>query len=579
MSGFEVAGVVLGALPLVVKAVEAYITFIRDWGKIPSELKSIHRHLTTERSKFYNVCDQLLCDVVQQKDIEAMLKDPFGPLWQAEDTNKRIRRRLWNSYEPFSATVREIHDALNTIQIKLNIHISDDGRVKWVDKSHMSREFRKFLCRLDRKDYLDALALISTGVDNLESLARLSVQLEPKRRTRSAVRVINILRNLSSSLYRAFRCSMLCNDQHDITLGLSPRLIDICYDDGDEKILEGTKFIMAISFDSARDVNLPESTKSWKELEIRANMAPTATASPSVSPPTGCSNVKTEPKKAKSVTFFMPWKSQEPDVKSVVASITRQVGINVAFEVADLRPLNLCATLMAPCSSLSVCYGHMIDSECSSHFFKVFHRAASSQPRSRWSIITLREVLDHEPGLQPLLFLEEKIRLALAISSSVLQLSKTPWLPGPLRKEDVHFFDRDGQVLYSHPFLSASQATSPTPQAQDNQASAAERFALFSLGILLLEIILGCALDKFLEPGEDRLTIEGENAKMIRDSIAAHRLLRTRVALISPGYKVVVERCLACAPTQGFEEESFRENVYKGVVAELETILEHTKLS
>ncbi|KAK3896367.1 hypothetical protein C8A05DRAFT_40124, partial [Staphylotrichum tortipilum] len=60
MSGFEVAGIVLGSIPLIVTAVEAYIKFMRDWGKIPSELKSLNRQLTTERAKLYNVLEQLL---------------------------------------------------------------------------------------------------------------------------------------------------------------------------------------------------------------------------------------------------------------------------------------------------------------------------------------------------------------------------------------------------------------------------------------------------------------------------------------------------------------------------------------
>ena len=47
-----------------------------------------------------------------QKDIEPMLQDPFGPLWYAEETNKKIRRRLWNSYDPFAKTVLEIKEAL-----------------------------------------------------------------------------------------------------------------------------------------------------------------------------------------------------------------------------------------------------------------------------------------------------------------------------------------------------------------------------------------------------------------------------------------------------------------------------------
>ncbi|KAM4065747.1 hypothetical protein HRG_010537 [Hirsutella rhossiliensis] len=55
MSGFEVAGIVLRAIPLVVKALEAYSSFLADWGKTPSELKSLNRQLTTERSKFVKV--------------------------------------------------------------------------------------------------------------------------------------------------------------------------------------------------------------------------------------------------------------------------------------------------------------------------------------------------------------------------------------------------------------------------------------------------------------------------------------------------------------------------------------------
>jgi hypothetical protein len=101
MSGFEIAGIVLGTIPLVVTVLEAYSNFMRDWGKAPSELKSLNRQLTTERAKLYNVCDQLISDVVPQRDIEPMLQDPFGQLWQAKETNDKIRRRLWDAYGPF----------------------------------------------------------------------------------------------------------------------------------------------------------------------------------------------------------------------------------------------------------------------------------------------------------------------------------------------------------------------------------------------------------------------------------------------------------------------------------------------
>jgi hypothetical protein len=128
MSGFEVAGVVLGSLPLVISAVEAYINFLKDWGKATSELRSIHRQLKTERTKLYNVCEQLLLDIVPARNIEPMLQDPMGPLWQIKEANDKIRRVLWNSYSPFEATVAEVKDALDNLAQRLKIDITRDGQ-------------------------------------------------------------------------------------------------------------------------------------------------------------------------------------------------------------------------------------------------------------------------------------------------------------------------------------------------------------------------------------------------------------------------------------------------------------------
>jgi hypothetical protein len=130
MSGFEIAGIVLGTLPLVVTALEAYSNFLRDWGKAPAELRSLNRQLSTERVRLCNVCEQLISDVVSQRDIEPMLQDPFGPLWQAKETNDRIRRRLWDSYSLFEDTVKEVGEALESVILRLRIDVSSDGTVK-----------------------------------------------------------------------------------------------------------------------------------------------------------------------------------------------------------------------------------------------------------------------------------------------------------------------------------------------------------------------------------------------------------------------------------------------------------------
>ncbi|KAK0735123.1 hypothetical protein B0T26DRAFT_737564 [Lasiosphaeria miniovina] len=447
--GFEVAGIVIETLPIVVSAVEAYVSFMPDWGKTASELKSINQQLTMERSKLYNVCEQLLGDVVPQADVEPMLQDPFGPLWQAKEPNDRIRRRLYDSYDPFEQTVLAVREALETVIQRLSVQITRDGKVEWVDRQWMPREFKKFL--------------------DLEGLTRQSVTLEPVRRRRSRVKVVKILRDLSSSIYCALRSSIVCTDPHD--------------------------------------------EKGHIRLFVKSETI---------------------------LLFRSPGKLPTTDI---------------TFTKIPPPTLGLCAALKEAREARPVRYGCLADRERTEHHFEVYPLGATADS-DRWSIVTLQDVLERRPetGLQSLVWLEEKVRLALAVASAVLQLSKTPWLPGTLTSKSVHFFNRGSPVSYQHPFLSRSFPHVPT-QPRTNTT-------LFALEILLLEIILGAALDQLREP---------------QDDLAG--LLEQRVALISPPYKTVVERCIGCSTTQDLSEEQFRQKVYEGVVIkELAAILEHAKL-
>ncbi|KAK4442029.1 hypothetical protein QBC34DRAFT_419358 [Podospora aff. communis PSN243] len=611
MSGFEVAGVVLGTLPLVIKAVEAYIGFMKDWGKAASELKSINRQLTTERSKLYNVCDQLLSDVVPQKDIEPMLQDPFGSLWQAEETKRRIRRRLWNSYDPFSKTVLDIQEALQTVQDKLSVDVTSDGQVKWVEKRWMPREFRRFLYRLDRKDYQDALSTISKGVNDLESLTRLSVALEPSRRKRSGGRVIGILRDLSSSVYRALRSSISCqcSRPHDVSLGLMTRFADPGHDDEDEKVLSETIFRVAISFET--NDQGPTARKLWDEVKIERRAMPSIAPAPTPTPTPLPEAAR--PRRTKFVAFAKAQTSvftvstnstvrsgrTPKDIKLAVVDVTRQLrsthlsnttlvnlpnapSTEVQTLAISITPVDLCGTLKKAIATRPTCYGQVIDSQCPEHWFEIYPTTAPAPDGNAWSVITLKDVLWRKQGLQPLLWLEEKVRLALAVASAVLQLSKTPWLSKPLAKEDIHFFEKDGWSGFQLPFLRRQIPEPETARCgiagqEVDQTRLQPDQTMFRLGILLLEIILGSTIERLREP-QERIELQGDKFGMIRDSITAHRLLQTQVALINPAYKAVVERCVGCGSSQGLDEDGFRERVYNGVVAELEGILECAKL-
>lgn len=138
------------------------------------------------------------------------------------------------------------------------------------------------------------------------------------------------------------------------------------------------------------------------------------------------------------------------------------------------------------------------------------------------------------------------MRLALAIASSVLQLSNSPWLSEGLTRKNVHFFRRDASLSCEHPFLRRSllesrlQSLEPSPATSGLGCIILNNPTLFALGILLLEIILGLLFEQLRRP--DEKVIEGDDSGIMRDSIAAHKLLEQRVASINSVYKAVVQR-------------------------------------
>ncbi|WXC58024.1 hypothetical protein SNK03_003922 [Fusarium graminearum] len=579
MSGFEVVGTVLGSLPLLVTALETYCKFMRDWGKAQSELKSLNRQLTTERAKLYNVCDLLISDVVPQRDIEPMLLSPFGPLWRVPETNERIRRRLWDAYSPFEETVAEIKEALETIMGRLRVQISQDGQVEWVNKTRMTREFKKLLYRLNRDDYKDDIATISKGISDLETLTKLSIRLEPSRRKQSRGKLLKILRDLSTSIYRALCSSIIFTDAHDVSLELSPRFIEIGYECEDEKVLRNTQFRLAISFEI---VEASIRKRFWDEVNIKTISSVKKIGSQPCPPQIQTKTMKRVSFGIKQSLSFMSSTRSTHDVKSAMASLSRPA-TDVAFtktsdeerQIFTKQSLDLCTALRNARQARPVCYGHLIDTECADRHFRVYPLGTIANSDG-WSIVTLSDILEGKRGLKPLISLAEKVQLALAIASSVLQLSKTPWLPEALTRKNVHFFRRDETLSYKYPFLLRSFPEYPSQLPNPTAASGCIPLSnptLFALGILLLEIILGQSFEQLRSP--DEKPIYGDYNGVIRNSIAAHKLLER---VINTAYQAVIQRCIDCTETRGLDEDGFRQEVYNDVVLELEAILESTKL-
>ena len=133
MSGFEVAGIVLGALPLLISALEHYaegINTAKRFWRYKTEIRSLILQINTERSIFINTVEQLLTGVVEAKQMACLISFPAGQMWQEMGIEADLKNRLRGSYEIYLENVRSMEKALRVMMGKLALN--SDGTVRGI---------------------------------------------------------------------------------------------------------------------------------------------------------------------------------------------------------------------------------------------------------------------------------------------------------------------------------------------------------------------------------------------------------------------------------------------------------------
>lgn len=136
MSGVEVAGLILGALPLMISALEHYrdtAEVLEGWWKIKREYLKCMRHLKYHKLAFEENLEELLLPLIADEDkLQLLLKEPGGPAWkdpQLEETLKERMPKTYSSYldtiEMMQETVDDIHEALGMSKVHFQTRIMD----------------------------------------------------------------------------------------------------------------------------------------------------------------------------------------------------------------------------------------------------------------------------------------------------------------------------------------------------------------------------------------------------------------------------------------------------------------------
>lgn len=121
----EVAGLVLGGIPLAVHALQEYKLFLSNYRHAPRHLDSIIRHLQAQRNILENTCNVLLTGIVPPFEIAEMIQKPFDSSWNKHEVI--IKLRLGEDLKIFQDTTLEMQNIVKSLHRKLEIDA--DGKV------------------------------------------------------------------------------------------------------------------------------------------------------------------------------------------------------------------------------------------------------------------------------------------------------------------------------------------------------------------------------------------------------------------------------------------------------------------
>lgn len=121
MSGLEVAGLVLGLLPIAVKTLQTFKKALSLYKNAVRFIHTLETDLTNEYFILAYTCELLLHDIAPTSKIGMMLENPFGPEWKEEHFDRTLRIRLGQSYSSVEGGIEQLKKLVEELTRKLGL--------------------------------------------------------------------------------------------------------------------------------------------------------------------------------------------------------------------------------------------------------------------------------------------------------------------------------------------------------------------------------------------------------------------------------------------------------------------------
>ena len=450
-----------------------------------------------------------------------------------------------------------------------------------MDEKSRKRHFKRFATCLSLKEHEALLAQISSANSDLRDLTSDSLQLEPvrshrKKHTKSFKEVRNHAARLYNALQDGLSCD--CSARHYAHLRLEQR----AWQDLPS---------FRLTFPTAGTVS-EGSRWTFHETDIKVltKRGATAVTSDQRKPAHSLSDHQTaspsgvfrkilpssSSARRKRISFAIVPGIQlasmqfEESVSYTRTTTPSPGGSSDQVSVEEPKVIgNLCDTLRCrlpgECTA-KYCIGRFVDEH--SHYDII---GLPNRQQNMEGAVNLHELLnracstsDDSIGTRRLTR-KARLKLAVILASTALQLHTTPWLGNDWTGKRILF--RDESLDY--PFISTafpSEALNPGASRQCGPGGPIRNQAIFSLGVLLLELAVGRPLDFFRNV---------EQPAPFEDYLIASQLVAKLSDEEGEGYANAAQACIYCnfrikAKDLDLDNDAFRKAVYEDVICPLE---------
>ncbi|OAL55261.1 hypothetical protein IQ07DRAFT_160947 [Pyrenochaeta sp. DS3sAY3a] len=590
-TGIEAAGLVLAAIPLILAGLQFYaegIVVTKRYWKYKEEVNSLLYELRAENTMYINCINILLFGVVSQKDMAEFLKDPGGSRWKEKKFDQDLQRRLGASYDTYMETVQQMIKTADKFKEKLKLDQS--GKPQFNQLTSFKEHYKRLKFSLKKSDYAELVTRLRNANHALHRMTAQTAyienhQLAPKTK-REYIPNFRAIKNNASSFHSALTTgwNCPCRANHGVNLRLEARMESLGDDsDSDDDTMKGP-FHVLFCYDHFPTSKVSSSNVTTSNVSTSKNTASISTSTVSASTLSNTrpnpwsweeADVRIELNPPETQPSTTPIPTTQPTKSVQFAQPKMQSAVHAALTPhPNLQPIkDLCSairTLQNP--QRDVCFSllaHEIAFQKYGIHIYPCKRLPPASDTSSWSISSLRSVLDDAAFAR-----QDRLKLAVTLASSCLQLHETPWLGASWGKDTIFFVKRPGEVVYDQPFVAHGRlAGAGTTRCMPASMSRIIRNqTLYALGVALIELWYGKALAELRRDGDGPCGVGGEQLDFMTEWNVADRLVDDLYSEAGGKYSDAVRRCIRCdfdRRASSLEDAQFQRAVYQGVVTQL----------